>query len=236
MLVARRADRLQQLADELSGAHRIAVTVVPLDLSLPRAGERLASELAARGIQITSLVNNAGFGTHGAFHDEDPARLRDEIAVNVASVVDLSRAFIVPLREAGRGVLINVSSLAGYMPFPSMAVYAASKAFVLHFTEALWYESLGSGLRVIALSPGATETEFFEVLGENADGGRPREKPQTVVATVLRALDQHSPPPSVISGRLNSFLVLAGRLLSRRSLIRLAAAAAGRSSQSTGTA
>lgn len=224
ILVARRADRMEALAAELVQAHGVQVWVIPLDLSQPDAAERLAAEVSRRGLRVTSLINNAGFGTHGPFHTEDPGRMQDELAVNIHSLVSISRQFIGPLRSSGKGVLINVASVAAYLPFPNMAVYAASKAFVLSFTEALWQESRETGLRVIALSPGATQTEFFEVLGnEKADGGREREQPQDVVHTVLRTLDQTSPPPSVISRPVNRMITLLTRVFSRRQLVLMAA-------------
>ncbi|MGV9913641.1 SDR family NAD(P)-dependent oxidoreductase [Streptomyces tendae] len=145
VLVARRLDRLTDLASELRARHGVRATAVQLDLSEPGAGRRLAADLAGRGIRVDGLVNNAGFGTNGAFHREDPDRLTDEINVDVANLVDLTRAFIEPLRDSGRGVLVNVASAAAYAPSPGMAVYAACKAFVLSFTEALWYESRGTG-------------------------------------------------------------------------------------------
>ncbi|MFE1937433.1 SDR family NAD(P)-dependent oxidoreductase [Streptomyces sp. NPDC059474] len=129
----------------------------------------------------------------------------------------MSRAFIEPLRASGNGVLVNVASMAAYFPVPNMAVYGAAKAFVLSFTEALWHESRSTGLRVMALSPGATSTEFFDVIGtEAANGGSKRQTPQEVVATALRALDRRTPPPSVVSGRLNSVMASLGRGMSRR--------------------
>lgn len=217
VLVARRQERLDELAAELTAAHGVRATVIPLDLSRPAPGQTLAEEVARRGLTVTSVVNNAGFGTFGPFHREDPQRLREEIGVDVAGVVDISRAFIEPLRTAGTGVLINVASMAAYLPVPNMAVYAAAKAFVLSFTEALWQESRDTGLRVIALSPGATSTEFFDVVGSDAaDGGSRRQSPEEVVATALRALDRRTPPPSVVSGRLNRVTASLGRGLSRR--------------------
>lgn len=230
VLVARRRDRLEALAAELSTTYGVRATAIPLDLSLLAAGQALAEEVARRGLTVTSLVNNAGFGTFGPFHTEDPRRLQEEINVDVANVVDISRAFIERLRAAGTGVLINVASMAAYFPTPNMAVYAAAKAFVLTFTEALWQESLGTGLRVIALSPGATRTEFFDVAGTDAaDRGATRQPPaaivavarraqppEEVVAAALRALDRRTPPPSVISGRLNRVMVSLSRPLSRR--------------------
>jgi len=215
VLVARRLDRLEKLAEELAAAHGVRAEAIPLDLGLPGAGRTLAAEVDRRGLAVTSLVNNAGFGTFGPFHAEDPGRLREEINVDVVSVVDVSRAFIGRLRAAGTGVLINVASMAAYGPIPNMAVYAASKAFVVSFTEALWQESLGTGLRVMALSPGATRTEFNDVLGtEEATRGAAFQTPRQVVETALRALDRRAPPPSVVSGRPNRLMAGAARLLS----------------------
>ncbi|WP_433207408.1 SDR family NAD(P)-dependent oxidoreductase [Nocardia sp. CA-107356] len=217
ILVARRADRLDALATELAAAHGIRVTPIPLDLSLPGAGRALAAEVSARALPVTSVINNAGFGTFGPFHREDPERLQAEVAVDIAAVVDISRAFIDQLRQTGNGVLLNVASMAAYLPVPNMAVYAASKAFVLNFTEALWQESLETGLRVMALSPGATATEFFEVIGNDAAaGGTRRDTPEQVVTSALRALDRRNPGPSTIPGRGDRIATALGRMLSRR--------------------
>jgi short-subunit dehydrogenase len=215
VLVARRRDRLEKLAVELESTHRIKATVLPLDLSRPGAGATLADQAPG----VTSLINNAGFGTWGPFHEERPERFQEEIALNVAALIDVTRAFIEPLRAYGKGILINVASVAAYQPIPRMAVYAATKAFVLSFTEALWQESRPTGLRVLALSPGATSTEFFEVIGtEAADGGTKRQTPEQVVALALKTLDRRNPPPSVVSGARNHALTTAGRLLTRRGM------------------
>ena len=164
VLVARRRERLETLAHPRHHGHGRPGT----DLSVPRAGQRLANKIAEHGLTVTSVINCAGFGT---FHAEDVGRLHDEISVDLTNVVDIFRAFIEPLRAAGTGVLINVASMAAYQPNPNMAVYGGTKAFVLNFTEALWQESQGTGLRVLALSPGATKTEFFDDVGNNASGG-----------------------------------------------------------------
>ncbi|MDN3059748.1 SDR family oxidoreductase [Streptomyces sp. SRF1] len=220
VLVARRKDRLEALAAELSRVHHVAVHTVPQDLGEAGAGERLADDLERRGLIVTSLVNNAGFGTFGPFHEEDPQRLRQEIGLDVSAVVDISRAFINQLRAHGRGVLINVASMAAYQGNPNMAVYGATKAFVLNLTEALWVESRGSGLKVIALSPGATRTEFFDVVGtDDAAGGQRLQEPDEVVATVLKALDRSNPPPSVIAGRANRVMAGASRRLLTRAQV-----------------
>ncbi len=137
VLVARRADRLEALATELRGAHGIIVTVLPADLAAPGVGASLHQELTNRGITVDSLINNAGFGTHGAFVDEDLERVTSEIQLNIATLVELTHTFL-PDLLTGRGALVNIASTASFQPTPGMAVYGASKAFVLNFTEALW--------------------------------------------------------------------------------------------------
>ncbi|UTP28080.1 SDR family NAD(P)-dependent oxidoreductase [Streptomyces rapamycinicus] len=228
VLVARRHDRLEALASELRTRHGVRATAIPLDLSEPGAGRRLAADLARRDITVDGLVNNAGFGTDGAFHEEDPDRLTDEINVDVANLVDLTRAFIEPLRDSGRGVLVNVASMAAYTPIPAMAVYAACKAFVLSFTEALWYESRGTGLRVLSLAPGLTRTEFFDGLGSGAHQGT-YQTPEQVVTTAMRALDRGR-RPSVQSGRRNALLVRLPRFTTRRRTVLLSGVISARSS------
>ncbi|MFD7080134.1 SDR family NAD(P)-dependent oxidoreductase [Streptomyces sp. NPDC059918] len=222
VLVARREDRLKALAEQLSTAHGVKVEAVAMDLSVEGCGDLLAAEVERRGITVSSLVNNAGFGTYGLFHEEDPQRLRQEVALDVAAVVDISRAFIGPLRSRGEGVLVNVASAAAYQPVPNMAVYGASKAFVLSFTEALWQESRGTGLRVMALSPGATKTEFFDVVGtQDAAGGTRMQTSEEVVRTALKALDRRNPAPSVVSGAMNRIMAYSGRFASRRTVVRI---------------
>ncbi|MEU2931225.1 SDR family NAD(P)-dependent oxidoreductase [Streptomyces sp. NPDC007251] len=207
------------MADELTRTHGVTVTVVARDLGLPDAGRTLRAELESRGIQATGLVNNAGFGTHDAFSDGDPERLQSMIALNVASLVDLSHAYIDPLISAGNGILINVASLLGYQPTPYLSVYGATKAFVLSFTESLWGETRGTGLRVLAVCPGAVETEFYDAAGsQSADYGSKRATVDHVVKTALATLDRRSAPPSVITnGRP---LALASKVLPRRLIVR----------------
>ena len=144
VLVGRRQDRLEELAAELQAAYGVRAVPVALDLSAPDAGRVLAAEVDRRGLSVTSLINNAGFGADGPFHEQDPDRLRDLLTVNVVGLVDVTRALIGSLRAADHGVLINIASMAAYQPIPAMAVYAASKAFVLSFTEALWGEARGT--------------------------------------------------------------------------------------------
>ena len=216
VLVARRRDRLEQLAADLRAEHGITVTVVPLDLASPSAAQELEETLATAGLRVTALINNAGFGTFGPFVDEDLERLGEEIAVDVTAPVQLSHTFL-PGIIAAQGFLINVASMAAYTPTPRMAVYGAAKAFVLSFTEALWAETRHTGAAVFALSPGATSTEFNAVVGtEDATAGATKRTAPDVVATALAHLDSRSPGPSVIDGRSNRLSTLAPRLLGRR--------------------
>ncbi|KQR37430.1 SDR family NAD(P)-dependent oxidoreductase [Microbacterium sp. Leaf159] len=222
VLVARRVDRLEQLATELRTAAGVEVDVVPADLGVPGAAAALHREIAERGIRITSLVNNAGFGSHVAFDHADPARMTGEIQLNVLTLVELSRAFLPQLLQ-GQGALVTVASTAAYQPTPGMAVYGATKAFVLSFTEALWAEARGTGLRVLAVSPGSTKTEFFDVVGtEAASVGRQQTAGQ-VIDTAFRELDRANGKPSVVSGVRNHLLALGTRLLSRRALAQTSA-------------
>jgi len=220
VLVARRTDRLESLAGELTRAHGVTVTIVARDLGAPDAGRTLRAELESRGIHATGLVNNAGFGTHNAFTDEDPDRLQSMIALNISALVDLSRAYIDPLSRTGNGLLINVASLLGFQPTPYMSVYGATKAFVLSFTESLWEETRGTSLRVLAVCPGATKTEFYDAAGsQSADFGTTRATPEQVVRIALDTLDRRSAPPSVVTNSRS--LALLGKLLSRRSMVRV---------------
>ncbi|MFI2671783.1 SDR family NAD(P)-dependent oxidoreductase [Streptomyces albidoflavus] len=193
-----------------------------MDLAADHPGQDLAARVDRLGVHVTSLINNAGFATFGPFHQADPERLCREIAVDVTAVADISRAFIDQLRTAGSGALVNVASMAAYQPNPRMALYGATKAFVLSLTEALWEESRGTGLRVLALSPGATRTEFFDVVGTTqAAGGTRLSSPVDVVRTALAALDRRNPPPSVIAGRMNRVMAfVARRLATRRQVVR----------------
>jgi hypothetical protein len=218
ILVARRADRLEALKADLATKYGVTVTAIPADLTVPGAPSTLAAKIAKAGLPVHSLINNAGFGSHNLFEDEDAARIHDEVALNVAVVVDLTKAFYDELLRHGTGVLVNVASTAGFQPIPRMAVYGASKAFVLSFTEALWFEARPHGLKVMALCPGATETEFFEVAGPKARTGRVQSA-STVVHTALRALDRRNPPPSVVTGFANVAATIAERVMPRRALI-----------------
>jgi short-subunit dehydrogenase len=218
VLVARRGDRLEGLADHIRGDHRRQATVMVADLARPGAGAALAERVTAAGITVDTLVNTAGFATHCRLLDEKPDRIDDEIALNVTTVVDLTHAFLPGMVARGRGAIVNIASTAAFQPVPSMAVYGASKAFVLSFTEAVAHETRGTGVRVLALCPGATDTEFFDVAGEAASVGR-RQTPAEVVAVALHALDRRRTPPSIVPGVSNRIGTVLPRFLTRRAAL-----------------
>lgn len=218
VLVARRVERLEQIAEELRAEHRVEVDVLSADLAQPNAGTSLWQRLGGRRIDI--VVNNAGFGVRGHFVDEDPARTADEIRLNIATLVELTRLALPDMLERNSGAIINVASTASFQAVPGMAVYAATKAFVRSFTEAVWGEIRGSNVRVLAVSPGATATEFFDVAG-GAPGGTlvPVER---VIDRTFRALDARRSTPSVVVGGSNAVLAKLSQMFPKRLTIAVA--------------
>jgi short-subunit dehydrogenase len=170
VLVARRRDKLDQLAAELIQRHSIAVQVIAADLSQPGAAQQIWDRTQAEKIEVDFLVNNAGFGSSGRFVELDAKRELEMVDVNVRVLVELSRLFLPAMVSRQRGRLLNIGSTAGFVPGPFMATYYASKAFVISFTEALAYELQGSGVTATVSCPGATATEFATQAG-NADTG-----------------------------------------------------------------
>jgi short-subunit dehydrogenase len=168
VLLARRRERLDALATSLKSKFRIEASVIAEDLSDAKAPERIVSILAQRGINIYALVNNAGFGHLGEFTGTDPAIVQSMMTVNMLSLAHLTRLLLPPMITQGRGRILNVGSLAGFLPGPHMAVYYASKAFVNSFSEALAVELRNTGVSVTVGCPGPTATEFGKVAGSDA--------------------------------------------------------------------
>ena len=204
VLVARSEDKLRQLSQQLSEQHGIRADVVPADLCREGAVQEVYRRTQALGIPVDLLVNNAGFGTYGDFDTLTPEREHEEIMLNVTALVDLAHACVPAMAERKAGGIINVASIAAFQPLPYHAVYGASKAFVLSFSLALWAEYREQGVRVVALCPGPTATNFFTVLEapEMPVMGR-RHTPQAVVMAGLRALEQGR--PYAVEGRRNAF-------------------------------
>jgi len=163
ILTARNKEALEKLAEELRGKNKIEAIVFPADLSLPETPKRIFQELSAQKITVDVLVNNAGFGLHDAFVKLSLQRQLEIIQVNVTALTELTGLFLPGMIERKCGGILNVASVAGFLPGPNMAVYYASKAFVLSFTEALAEEVGGTGVTVSAFCPGATESNFSQI-------------------------------------------------------------------------
>lgn len=219
-LVARSEDKLVTLCNELGRTNRVRAQYVALDLSQPDGAARLFAESQKRGLEIDMLVNNAGFGSFGDFQKKDLARELNMIDLNVKSLVDLTYRFLAPMRVRKQGTIINVASTAGFQPVPFMATYAATKAFVLSFSEALWEENRPYGIEVLALCPGVTDTNFFEAAHGHKPPARAAQTPDEVVDAALKALGRGK--GHVISGIGNFVMVEAQRLLPRSAVVRVA--------------
>ena len=164
VLTARREAQLTALADEIAAAGHARPRVITADLGAPDGPTKLAEALAAAGLEPSYVVNNAGFGLMGDAADLDPHRQLEMIDLNIRALTDLSLRWIESLKRH-RGGILNVGSLAGFMPGPGLAVYNATKAFVLSFTEAMHQELGEDGVKVCALCPGPVENEFFGLAG-----------------------------------------------------------------------
>lgn len=219
-LVARSEDKLIALCNELGRLTSIRAQYMAVDLRQPDARQQLFEETKNRGLEIDTLINNAGFGSMGDFAKLDPERELEMIELNITAVVDLTHRFLGPMRERNRGTIINVASTAGFQPVPYMATYAATKAFVLAFSEALWDENRMHGINVMALCPGVTETNFFDASGIDRPPMRTVQTPEEVVDTALRALTRKK--SLVISGWANWFVVEAERFLPRSAVTKVA--------------
>jgi short-subunit dehydrogenase len=210
VLVARRADRLRDLAAVIESEFDVRAVVVSADLATPGGADEVAD--AVREIPVGILVNNAGFGYAGRFDKQDCARLQEMIALNCTAPVVLTHRLLPKMLERGSGAVITVGSVAGRQPIPLHAVYSATKSFNLMFGEALWAELGAKGVDSLVLQPGPVATEFEAVAGEARSNPSGDERPEQTVATALDHLGQS---PSVVSGWLNWFRANVNRVMPR---------------------
>lgn len=212
VLVARRADRLEALAAELKESCGVEAHVIAADLAELDCARKIKAEVQERGLEVGMLVNNAGFGTHGLFHElpvEPETRMVD---VNCRAPVALTSAFAPAMVERGRGALIFLSSLAGYQPTPFYATYGATKAFNLMFGEGLWAELKPLGVDVLVLSPGFTRTDFQKTAGVEPKPITGWKSADEVVEACLGRLGRG---PSVVPGFRNAATALSVRTMPR---------------------
>ncbi|HET6576603.1 MAG TPA: SDR family oxidoreductase [Fimbriiglobus sp.] len=221
VLTARRVDELRTLADELRAAG-VTAHVVPADLSDPAAPRKLFDEIAAAGLTVDVLVNNAGFGVYGPFADADPDRLLAMVRVNVLALTELCRLFIPGMVARGRGRVLNVASTAAFQPGPLMAGYYATKAYVLSLSEALAHELRGTGVTVTCLCPGPTRTEFAAVAA--MDGSKLFDSPNVADAASVAEVGYQASMRGrrvAIPGVLNRLGVFSTRFAPRSFLMRI---------------
>jgi hypothetical protein len=223
VLTARRKDRLEQRAQELSAAYKIRVEIVAADLAQPAEPQEIFAFTQAKQIPIDLLINNAGFGAYGAFATVELQRLLDMVQVNCSAVVHLTRLYLPQMLERRRGDVLIVASTASFQAVPYISTYAATKAFDLLFAEGLAEEVRSSGVRVCALCPGSTETEFQEVAGQSGiiAAMKNRETAEKVARVGLKALAAGK--SYVISGTRNYFGAQSQRLVPRSLVTRIAA-------------
>ena len=231
VVVARRVDRLEALAARLTAQHGVAVHVLPADLGVPAAAAALVAELEARGLAIDALVTNAGYGVPGAYTSASWERQHALLQVMVVGLAELTYRLVPGMVARGYGRIINVASLAGLVPAAAgHTLYAASKAFVIKFSEALGHEVGAHGVHVTALCPGFTRSEFHDVTGTREMMNRMPRWIWSDSPTVAR--DGHAAvmanEPICIPGRVNRVLALLVRLLPQR-LVHAAGRRAGRS-------
>lgn len=166
VLCARRADRLEELARELTEQHGVQATPLPLDLSFPEAAVQVFDRTEGAGLPVDLLINNAGYAVHGPFAESDCQKIDNMLRLNILTLTRLSHLFSNAMLQRKSGHILNVASFAGYLPVPNYAAYAASKTYVRNFTEALAFELRKTGVRVCCVCPGATRTEFWKVAGD----------------------------------------------------------------------
>ena len=223
VLTARRRDRLEDLAQKLAIAHKIQTAVFVADLADSNASDEIFEFTNGQGIEIELLINNAGFGAYGEFETREIRRLTDMVRVNCTAVVHLTRLYVPAMAARRHGDILILASTAAFQAVPYITTYAATKAFDLLFAEGLAEEMKPYGVRVCALCPGSTESEFAQVAGQTrlAASMRRRESAEKVARTGLRALAAGK--SYVISGFRNYLGVQSQRLASRGLVTRVAA-------------
>lgn len=218
ILTARSKDKLETLASQLEKGFGIKTHVMVSDLSRPEGALALFEEVSRAGLQVDFLINNAGFGTCEHFANSSLEKNEAMIRLNVNALVQLTRLFVKPMAERRKGGVMNIASTAGFQPLPKMALYAATKAFVLSFTEALWSEYKKQGVRVFCLCPGNTESQFHLTAGVHQRRIFFRASADDLVRFGLDKFSKTDQPTAVFGFR-NKFLAFGNRLLPRRAVL-----------------
>jgi uncharacterized protein len=224
VLVARSEDKLKKLAADLEDQFGTHATIIVQDLTQLGAAAQVYRAIDQQGLEIDLLINNAGIGDYGPFAQRALQRQSDIVKLNVLALVEMTSLFLPPMQQRGSGGIINVGSIAGFQPIPYLATYAASKAFVLRFSEALWAESREHGVKVMALCPGPTTTDFFAQAEMDSNSAlmasQSYETAESVAKAGLAALAAGK--SHLVTGSLkNQILVNASRMAPREFLAKM---------------
>jgi uncharacterized protein len=224
ILVARSQDKLDQLGTELSSKYQIKTSVIVQDLTEAQAGQLVFDTVQGQNLTVDLLINNAGFGDYGAFGDRPLSKQMAMVQLNISAVVELTGLFLPLMQQKRAGAIINVSSIAGFQPIPYMSVYAASKAFILNFSEALWAENKDLGVKILAVCPGPTESQFYQradfpdSASVSSSMSMNKASAEKVVKESLKALDK-AQSTVVAGGFANQIIVNLPRLVPRDFLV-----------------
>ncbi|WP_170295494.1 SDR family NAD(P)-dependent oxidoreductase [Chengkuizengella sediminis] len=218
ILVARSEQKLEELAKQYHDKYGVKTYVIVSDLSKENAGKEVKKVVEELNLHVDMLINNAGFGQVGSFIYNDLEQAHGQIMVNVSALVDMTYLFAADMEKKREGAIINLASTAAFQPLPKMAVYGATKAFVLSFSEALWSELKPKGVKVLAVCPGATATNFFEVSG--GFGAKNMRTSEQVVDTAMKALKKGK--SYAIDGVGNYFVANLPRFFPRQLITKIA--------------
>jgi short-subunit dehydrogenase len=221
ILTARSKEKMELMARELIQQHRINVTVIPADLTMPKAPQELARQVQERRLEVDILVNNAGFGKWAGFLDEHLQTYQEMMQLNMNALVQLTYLFLPGMLQKKSGGIINIGSTGSFQPCPYIAVYCATKAFVLSFSEALYGEYATKGINIIAVCPGNTQTSFFKVANAQTKGmpfATPEQVAKEGISAFLKGKNYQ-----VTGGFGNYMQSLSPRLLPRKTIITIVA-------------
>ena len=221
ILVARSEDKLNAIAHRLHSQYNVRTEVIVQDLTCADGATTVLQTVNDRGMTVDVLINNAGFGDYGRFTEGDRTKQLDMIRLNILALTDLTHLFLPSMVARKSGHIINVASIAAFQPMPYLSVYAATKAFVLSFSEALWAEVKADGVKVFALCPGPTDTQFAKVANFNAtmnDHPPQTMTSETVVEEALQAMDSGT-PNIVNGGPFNQLIVNLSRFMPRGGMV-----------------
>lgn len=223
ILVARRLEKLEALKESITAESNVTVHVIPMDLGKQGAAQELYGAVKAKGMQVDYLINNAGFGDFGLFHLADQHKMDQMIEVNIMALTQLTRLFLPDMVKNKKGKILNVASTAAFQPGPTMAVYFATKAYVLHLTEAISDEIKNTGVTITALCPGATESGFMDAADMNQSKLFKNKKlPSSAEVAAFGYKHMMRGTAVAIHGTMNYIMANAGRFAPRKMVVKIA--------------